>query len=585
MLARDASRGSRAAGSPAARAALVVVASLFSATAISSGGGCGSEPRGAFEPTDAGAEGEGALGAGVDAPPPTACERAASRRSPLGCEYVAFAAESGPFKVCTVLLVSNPGSAPAQLTMRYGEKFVPLGASVRLLTGSGRDPGWAALPGDLLMPGASAVVALVKGERAWWGPGDCPFPALIEDSSAFVREEGTTSAFRLTTDEPVFATYFNAYGLGGGEASTALRAAPSLGSEYMDVGMYRPGRTNQQNDVIGGHLTPYAAFATVVANAPTRVSLGGEGGAASLLLQAGEVHQFRRDDLFIGSPITADHPIAVFVGSPEAFIPYDVSSAEQIMSQIAPPGAWSSEYAAVGYPSRRAGRDDPALYRIVAARDGTTLDYDPAPPAGAPSSLDAGGLAVFRTSSPFVVRSQDVEHPLYVSVAMTGGAELCLSEPLDGGEPGELHYYDCRGDPELVSLPSPAEYAMRFAFSAYHLFADSHLVLVRKKSGGRFGDVLLDCAGVVTGWSAIGTRGDYETVSIALSQGNFEPQTYGGGTCTLGAHTMTSAGPFTATLWGWTHDGVDGLVEYDDGGWRSYGYALYGLDPEPPPAR
>jgi hypothetical protein len=47
---------------------------------------------------------------------------------------------------------------------------------------------------------------------------------------------------------------------------------------------------------------------------------------------------------------------------------------------------------------------------------------------------------------------------------------------------------------------------------------------------------------------------------------------------------MSSDAPFTGFLWAWTHKGVDGLGEYDDGSWRSYGFALYGTDPARGPA-
>jgi len=113
-----------------------------------------------------------------------------------------------------------------------------------------------------------------------------------------------------------------------------------------------------------------------------------------------------------------------------------------------------------------------------------------------------------------------------------------------------------------------------------HSFADVHLALVRKKNDDRFADVTLDCAGTISGWKPIGNGGAYETVTIALSQGNFAPQVYPGGTCELGAHTMSSSAPFTGYVWAWTHAGVDGLDPDDDGSHRSYGFALYGTEPD-----
>ena len=161
------------------------------------------------------------------------------------------------------------------------------------------------------------------------------------------------------------------------------------------------------------------AFAALIAAEPTSVTVATDAGTETYRLKAGELYRVGRDDLHIGSAITADHPIGVFVGAPLAFIPYNVAFANQILTQIPPTGAWATEYAVTGHPQRRPGKkDDPSLFRIVAAKAGTTFEYDPSPPLGAPASLDAGGLAVFGSSTPFVVRSQDAEHPFYVSVSM-----------------------------------------------------------------------------------------------------------------------------------------------------------------------
>ena len=61
-------------------------------------------------------------------------------------------------------------------------------------------------------------------------------------------------------------------------------------------------------------------------------------------------------------------------------------------------------------------------YRIVASSDGTRLDYDPAVPPGAPTTMNAGDVATFSsgTGDAFVVRTQDSEHPIYVAAYMTG---------------------------------------------------------------------------------------------------------------------------------------------------------------------
>jgi hypothetical protein len=325
-------------------------------------------------------------------------------------------------------------------------------------------------------------------------------------------------------------------------------------------------------------------FAAVLAREPTVIHFVADGGAHSESIPAGMVRRLERDDLFIGTSITSDHPVALFVGAPMALMPYNQGAADSIISQVPPVEAWRSEYAVVGYPPRKRDVEDPALFRLVAAKAGTELAYDPIKPAGAPDRLDAGGLAVFQSATPFVVRSQDAQHPFYVSVAMTGGVTVCevippSPEDVDAGKDVETTYRECIGDPELIAVPPPAEFATRFAFVAPHHYPATHLVLVRKKTTvGTFADVTLDCAGVVAGWQPIDSAGLYQTVTVPLSQADYAPQIYPGGSCGIGPHTMSSTGALSGFLWGWSH--THASAPHDDGRTRSYGFALYGIDPD-----
>src|SRR5690606_6855323 len=103
---------------------------------------------------------------------------------------------------------------------------------------------------------------------------------------------------------------------------------------------------------------------------------------------------------------------------------------------------WGSEYAVVGHLPRL-GDSEESPVRIVAAVDGTELTYDPAPPEGAPTKLDGGMVATFWTREPFVVRSQDAEHPFYVASYMTGCAHVSPAFTM--------------GDPEFVNVVPTAQ--------------------------------------------------------------------------------------------------------------------------------
>jgi hypothetical protein len=205
--------------------------------------------------------------------------------------------------------------------------------------------------------------------------------------------------------------------------------------------------------------------------------------------------------------------------------------------QIPAPEQWGSEYVGVGHRPRLGNEHEAVYYRILAAQDGTRLEYDPPmPPAGAPIELSAGEFKSFHTGTgdAFVVRTQDAEHPIYVAVYMTGGSSA-------GGA----------GDPEFVNVVPSRQYLNSYLFYADPTYPETSLVIVRAKSDGAFHDVHLDCAGALTEFRPIGSRGDYEFARVVLSHNYQAGSTFDGGVCQVGRQHMWSDGPFSATLWGW----------------------------------
>jgi hypothetical protein len=190
---------------------------------------------------------------------------------------------------------------------------------------------------------------------------------------------------------------------------------------------------------------------------------------------------------------------------------------------------------AVRYRDRFDGQQENPPWRMVGAVPGTVLTYDPAPPAGAPISLKTGQLVSFRSPGPFSVKSQDDKHPFYMSAHMTGCQET---------DPTET---DCRGDPEFVNVIPPQQYLSSYVFFTDPTYPETNLVLIRTKSNGAFHDVMLDCAGVLTGWKPVGNGGAYEYTHTDLVRHNFAPQ----GMCDNGRHEIHSNGPFGLAVWGW----------------------------------
>lgn len=548
---------------------------------IASCGDCGGAGREPFAVDDGGAPAaDGGEPRGFpEASVLTSCDESVARKSPLGCEYVAFIYRLDHVdRGCHALVVSNPGDDPARLTLEREGKPVDLARSARRITGAGRNPAFVPVDDDTVPPGASVAIVIVQGDPSTSGLVDhCAIPPIVEDPHAGVDTNGTASAFHLVSSAPVFVTQRMFYGMSKEVAlgaAPALRASGSWASSNVDVGVYRPGRPAIQANEGGASFDEsygdWAGFVMVAGLQDTHVSFVGDAGAFNVPLRAGEVYRARRDDLFIGTRIESERPVALLVGTEGSFIPYNVGFGQPLFMTVAPPIGWGHEYAAVRYPDRYPGTVEPILYRIVAEREGTTLAYDPAPPPGAPTSMHAGELAVVQGATPFVVRSQDEAHRFHLSMMMTG-AETVM--PLED----RMRLMQGRGGPHVTAIPPPEEFASRFAFATDHSFSDTHLVLVRKQTAGVFGDVTLDCVGKVEGWSPIGTEGTYETVTLTLSAGSFEPQVYPGGVCDNGAHVLTSEGLVSGFVWAWTHAGAWPEDPESDTNGASYVFPLFGL--------
>src|SRR4029078_2151459 len=104
-------------------------------------------------------------------------------------------------------------------------------------------------------------------------------------------------------------------------------------------------------------------------------------------------------------------------------------------------GALRSEYAAVRYRGRAGGQDETPPWRVVGAVDGTTLEWTPSKPPGAPKTINLGDVVELKSAGPCVVKRQGADHPFYRGGYMTGG------EP-----------FNDEGDPDWVNVIPPSQY-------------------------------------------------------------------------------------------------------------------------------
>ncbi|MBN9165074.1 MAG: IgGFc-binding protein [Myxococcales bacterium] len=411
-----------------------------------------------------------------------------------------------------------------------------------------------------LAPGDSAIVFV--SDRAPDAPipqgtgtilAPCPdgvVPASVADP--LPNGNGFGSAFHLKSTAPVAAT--SIYPFGGARSylpsATLLLPVSTWSKEHMIVNGWEHGPSG-----VPGAQIIASEDDTEVTLIPKRDIQDGRtmvGSAANIpvtyRLARGQILQLAQNEELSGSVVTSTKPTTTFGGHSCAFVPSSGAYCDTLNQQIPGFERWGAKYVGVGYRPRLDNENELVAYRIVAARDGTVLDYDPAPPVGAPLTMSAGEVALFvqPIRDPFVVRTQDVDHPVYLAAYMSG-AQLGFEALRATTGPS----FGSQGDPEFVNVVPADQYLNAYSFYADPSYGNTSLVIVRAKTGDAFKDVWLECAGYLTGFRPVGTSGEYEYVRVDLARDGKPGATFDGGACGNGLHRLRSDGPFTATLWGW----------------------------------
>lgn len=470
-----------------------------------------------------------------------------------GCEFFAVPPSPQPESAgsCFAAIVTNTWDAPTRIDAEYAGRSLDLATSARIVRSENGEVVYAPFSGEL-QPGEVAVLFLSASRNQSESQNvPCPLGVIpaLEDTS----RNGTlrASTIQIKTTAPVSA--YSIYPFGG---ATSHTPGASL---LLPVRAWKNGYvvTNPAEIMRRGGKPAYAATQIVAAEDDTDVVVIGsqhiqpgrdvEGAARGVpqtyRLRRGEQLQFEQDPELTGTRISANKKIGVWSSHACMDIPTGYCCCDSAHLQLFPVGTMGREYAVVPYLARTGAEvGEDYLFRITGAVDGTVLTYEPARPEGAPATIDAGESVPFTSRSPFVVRSQDSDHPIAVYAFMTGAIE-------GTGE----------GDPDFTSVVPTEQYLGRYVFFVDPTYRNSQLVVVRSREEGKsFEPVVLDCAGPLDGWQAVGTSGKHEYTTVRLTK-SFEPQAVGTGTCGAGRHVLESRGPAAVTIWGTDN-------------WASYGY-------------
>jgi hypothetical protein len=475
-----------------------------------------------------------------------ACAAAIANQSNVGCEYYAVTPDVivGGNGACYAAYIANTWTTPVTVQADFGGMMLDPSTFAYIPTGTGQSLTYTPIQNGQIPPGKVAILFLNVVKSVVF-PGhnlNCPkgVTVAIDGTSTTTHGTGLGKAFHLTASAPVVA--YDMYPYGGGQTAmtsgTLLLPTSAWDTNYIAVDAF--GSSPVSPPFV--QLVAMSDGTNVTIN-PVAAIKGGPGVAAAAAgtpttypLSQGQVLQFTQAASLGGSVIQSDKPIGAWGGA--TVLAIQACCDDTAHQQIPPVRALGNEYALVRYRNRYPQHDETPPWRLVGAVDGTVLTWEPSTPTGAPTSLSLGQVAQFSGAGPYIVSSQDAQHPFYVSAHMTGGG---VYDPNPNGNG------DGRGDAEFVNVIPPAEYMDKYVFFTDPTYSETDLVLVRARGPSGFADVTLDCAGTLTGWQPVGSSGKFEYTRIDLVSGNFQPQ----GNCNNGRHEIQSPLPFGLTVWGW----------------------------------
>ena len=486
-----------------------------------------------------------------------ACEAARTEQSTVGCEYypVVPSIVNVSAGSCYAVLLANVWNSPAELKLAWGDQKIST-SYVRIPRKVGNGFSYDLLPDGKLPPGQLAI-AFLSGKKEPFGIAlggtplgtNCPADVGAAIDDAGLANSGRSKAFHLETSVPIVA--YDIFPYGGAASffpsSSLLLPTSAWDTNYVAVGGYPSG-----SQILAFGAFPYlqivaATDNTTVKLLPTVTLNGGPGlptGPAgvpySTTMARGEMIQFWQKDEVNGTIVEADQPIAVVGGHQCAYVRDDEPACDTLHQQLPPVRLMGNAYVATRYRDRASDNTtnhEIVPWRIVGVVDGTQLTFDP-PVAAAPKTIDRGVVAEFRAPGPFVVTTQDVDHPIHVLAYMTGGTNavvpMVCSTCYDG--------FGAMGDPEMVNIVPRDQFLSKYLFLTDPTYGNTNLVFVRSAKDAK--DVTLDCLGTVKGWQAIGGSG-YEMARVDMMF-NGEPV----GECENGVHRASSDAPFGLTVWG-----------------------------------
>jgi hypothetical protein len=460
-----------------------------------------------------------------------ACDAADKEKRSVGCDYYATSMDVFRHGDCFAAFVANTWVKPAHITVKFQGTELPIENFARIPAGAGGAMTFGTYDAAAgLGPGEVAVLFL--GGTGVSGTVTCPVTPAVAVTS--LEGTGLGASFEISTDVPVVSYQINPFG--GGDASTTgaslLLPTSVWGTSYVAVNAFPQGSSNFKpslNMIASEDNTTVTIVPIANVVGGNGVPSGNQGLPLTISLAKGQFAQITQTSELTGSVVSSNKPIGMMAGQPCMQVPITATACDHGEQMIPPVPALGHQYAGVMYRPRAASETQ-TFWRVVGVVDGTQLTYSAT--VGGPTTLGKGQVVQFETGTPFTVTAQDANHPFMLFAYMTGSGEVGSGVGL--------------GDPDFVLTVPPDQYLAQYVFFTDPTYPETDLVVVRKRdTGGVFHDVTLDCAGALTGWTAVGS--EFEFTRVDLTTGNFQNV----GNCSTGRREIHSDVPFGLSVWGW----------------------------------
>jgi hypothetical protein len=469
------------------------------------------------------------------------CQAAAESQGNVSCSFTVATPHFyvGIEPPCFAVFVANNWPKDAQITVTRGGQSYDVTQFGRIPDGTDTATSWPAVPSTGLPVDQVAVMFLSTDPDSTNGGNSlaCPVsPAISAPNGSAVSGSNVGEAWRITTSIPVSAYDILPYGGASSYLPSAELILPTTawGDNYIAVTPTPSSGPPWGQLVANEDNTTIQILPTVALPAAGSVPAAPANTTTTFTLNGGQYVQWQltSGQDMTGTVIQADKPVS-FTGG-DAYICYQSATSggggcDSAHQMIPPVNAQGFEYVGMPYANRGTGQES-IPYRFVGSVDGTTLTYDPPQPS-APATLNSGEVAQFEAVGAFTATSQDENHPFYVGQIMPG----CSVQ----GSP------NCLGDEEYVNILPPAQFLAKYVFFTDPTYPTTNLVVTRINNGNGFQDVNIDCIGNITGWQPVGSSGRYEVTNVDLLRLGVP-----NGSCTNGAHTAESTGPFGLMVWG-----------------------------------